>query len=78
MVVTITLLSFLQYKIQRDFLAALMTVVCISLYYAFLVSDHMTVTSQLGIICNICTILFFASPLLTMVTSLTRVSYRIF
>ena len=61
----------LQFKVQRDFVCALATVLSICLYYTFFVSDHDRVVNQMGIVCNFFTILFFASPLINMVRSLS-------
>ena len=62
--------SLLQFKIQRDFTIVLVTVLSISTYYTYLVSDHERVMNQMGVVCNIFTIIFFASPLINMVRSL--------
>jgi solute carrier family 50 protein (sugar transporter) len=56
----------MKFKIQRDFVVALAAVLSISLYYTCLVSDHERVINQMGVFCNIFTIIFFASPLISM------------
>ncbi|CAI7992076.1 Sugar transporter SWEET1 [Geodia barretti] len=56
----------MKFKIQRDFTIVLVTVLSISTYYTYLVSDHERVMNQMGVVCNIFTIIFFASPLINM------------
>lgn len=55
-----------KYSIRRDFLLALAVVSTVILYYTKFVSDQTSRTTQLGVACNIGSILFFASPLSTM------------
>ena len=58
----------LQYKVQRDFVISLVLVLSIIGYYCIFASDHTTIVRQMGMFCNFFTILFFASPLASMVS----------
>ena len=62
------LVSVLQYKVQRDVVIALVLVVSIIGYYCIFASHHTTIVRQMGMFCNFFTILFFASPLASMVS----------
>ena len=63
-----SLVSVLQYKVQRDFVISLVLVLSIIGYYCIFASDHTTIVRQMGMFCNFFTILFFASPLASMVS----------
>ena len=61
-----------QSRVQRDVTAAAAIVFPVAIYYCWLVSDEGSKLTQLGVICNLFTILFYASPLSTMVSGLCR------
>ena len=73
---SLTSLLPLQYVVQRDVSVAAVIILPTTIYYSFFAADHATVMTQLGVICNFFTIMFFASPLSTMVKSKKRNGIR--
>ena len=57
----------MQYYVRRDFAIALTIIATVLCYFTMFVYDSAKATSQLGIVCNFFTIIFFAAPLATMV-----------
>ncbi len=57
-----------QPRVQRDVTVAMVIVVPVVVYYTCIATGESSRLVQLGLICNFFTILFFASPLTTMVS----------
>jgi hypothetical protein len=63
-------LVFSSYYVRRDFGLALTIIATVVAYFTVFVYDSSKTTAELGIVCNFFTIIFFAAPLATMVTTL--------
>lgn len=62
-----------QFYVRRDFAVAVTIIAVVICYFTVFVYEHEKATTQLGIVCNFFTIIFFASPLATMVRQLCGV-----